>query len=271
MCVITPDKQVFIVSDLHLGDGSKKDNFRKYRKRFDCFLDGLDANAQLVLAGDVFEFWQCPHGAVVREYQDLLKRLVDMKALFIVGNHDIDLLGFVDLSLGDRFTGLLRKDLSIERNGRTIFVCHGHEFDEFNDPSRSLFIGRIVSILGGEAEMRLGPEIGGQSTETFLLSLLRGFGTSFLSLYRKFHKTPSESKARMDKYLVALRDFKQKHPEVHTVVSGHTHLSGTYEDWYFNTGCWQDEEAAYAMIGTDGRIELRRPNGEQVKRKLWAD
>ncbi|MBS3734744.1 MAG: UDP-2,3-diacylglucosamine diphosphatase [Phycisphaerae bacterium] len=273
---VDPNAPVYVVSDLHLGDGTAKDNFLPYRRRFERFLDGIAPDAQLVLAGDVFEFWQCQHGAIVREYLPLLRRLVDMDAIFIVGNHDIDLLGFVDLPLGDRLTALLCEDLPLERGGRTIRIYHGHEFDTYNDPKRWLFLGRVMTILAGQAEIHFGPEIGGQPTEALLSKLwnrVRKLGRvlwfPLLWLYRCFRKTPAESQRKRKKHLGRVLKFKRDHPEIDVIVAGHTHEAGTCGDWYVNTGSWQSADgAAYAVIAADGSVTLQKPDGAPVVRVL---
>lgn len=267
-----PDKPIYVVSDLHLGDGTDKDNFRPYRHHFERFLDELEPGTQLVLAGDAFEFWQCQHGAIVREYLDLLRRLVEMKAILVVGNHDIDLLGFVELGTGDPITALLRKHLTLERGGRTIRICHGHEFDKFNDPKRWLFLGRVATILAGQVEIRIGPEIGGQPTEKFLEKVISAIGRWLMRCYRRFNKTPAESRKKRNEHLTGLLAFKQNNPKIDVIVAGHTHEAGTYEEWYVNTGSWQCENGAgYAVIGPDGTVELKRPDGTPIRHALWQD
>ena len=114
-------KTLYVVSDLHMGDGTAKDNFAEHRQRFEAFLDEVveqDDDGRLILAGDVFEFWQSPHGDIVRTYLDLLKRLVQRRAVFIVGNHDIDLLGFVGLPVESALIDHLVADLVVDRGGK---------------------------------------------------------------------------------------------------------------------------------------------------------
>jgi UDP-2,3-diacylglucosamine pyrophosphatase LpxH len=58
---LTAEKDIFVVSDLHIGDGGPRDNFSVDSKaqKFDCFLDYVeDCGADLFVLGDLFEFWQ---------------------------------------------------------------------------------------------------------------------------------------------------------------------------------------------------------------------
>jgi len=264
-----------VISDLHMGDGTAKDNFREYRNRLETFLDYVagQGNSRLILAGDVFEFWQCSHGAIIREYLDVLKRLLDMNAAIIVGNHDIDLNGFVGINLDTQFFRALCKNVTVKASSRNITVCHGHEFDEYNNPKRSLFIGRISAILAGEAEMRVGTEVGGVPTEKLLLRLVRWIGQSFLKIYRKLHKTPAEAgEKKQNKYKTALDQYKENHPETDVLIAGHTHKPGTYGGWYYNTGSWQQDLATYVRITPDGDVSLYRwPSGEIYENALWSE
>ena len=46
---------LYVVSDLHMGDGTAKDNFAEHRQRFEVFLDEVvekDDDGRLILAGD---------------------------------------------------------------------------------------------------------------------------------------------------------------------------------------------------------------------------
>ena len=60
----------YIVSDLHMGDGSASDNFAPIKSRFEEFLDMVekDEGYKLVLAGDIFEIWQSRMGEIGRAH-----------------------------------------------------------------------------------------------------------------------------------------------------------------------------------------------------------
>lgn len=264
-------KTLYIVSDLHMGDRSPKDNFREYIGRFESFLDDVvdaDHNGQLILAGDTFEFWQCQHGTITRAYLVLLKRLVAMKSIFIVGNHDIDLLGFVGLDINSPFIDLLTDQFHLARNGKNILICHGHEFDKFNDPARWLFIGRIAAIAAGRAEMAVGTKVGQEATEGMLL---RGL-LWLINLCRP--KTAGEKLEKgktIDDVQAKLEKHHTEHPN-ETVVAGHTHKAGWYGDWYVNAGSWQTDQAHYVKIDTDGTMTLRKwPGNELDETQIWPD
>ncbi len=269
-------KTLYVVSDLHMGDGTAKDNFTEHRTRFEEFLSGVveqDSDGCLVLAGDVFEFWQSSHGSIAKMYFDLLRRLVERKSAFIVGNHDIDLFGFIGLPVDSPLIGCLAMEVVLKRGDRHIRICHGHEFDKFNDPRKAMLLGRIATMLAGEAEMRLGTKLGGVPTEKRLERIVRRIMAGFAWFYRNIlNKTAgerTEKDKKVDETKVALDNYHPQHPD-QTLVAGHTHKAGWYGDWYVNAGCWQTEQAHYVKITPDGEVSLHRwPGNEIEETKLW--
>ena len=271
-------KTLYIVSDLHMGDGTAKDNFKEYRPRFEDFLAGVveqDPNGCLVLAGDVFEFWQSSHGSIAKIYFDLLKRLVERKSVFIVGNHDIDLFGFIGLPVDSPLIGCLAMEVVLERGDKHIRICHGHEFDKFNDPRKAMLLGRIATMLAGEAEMRVGTKVRGLPTERWLERAVRWVMGRLALVYRKsFNATPGERSdkgKKIDETKVGLDNYHPQHPD-QILVAGHTHKAGRYQDWYVNAGCWQGEQAHYVKITADGEVSLHRwPENDIEENKLWTE
>ncbi len=269
-------KTLYVVSDLHMGDGTRKDNFAEYCQRFEQFLGEVvekDPNSCLVLAGDVFEFWQSPHGDIVRAHLELLKRLVRSRSVFLVGNHDIDLEGFVGLPVSFPLIECLATELGIDRGGREIRICHGHEFDKYNDPRKLLWLGKIATVGAGQVEMWLGTKIGDETTESLLEKIFRGIQAWLARRYRSwFGKTAGEkveAGKKIDEVRHALDKYRQDH-ERQLLVAGHTHRAGWYGDWYVNTGCWQSQQAHYAKISPDGQVSLHKWPGQEVDQtQLW--
>ncbi|MDN5279947.1 MAG: UDP-2,3-diacylglucosamine hydrolase [Clostridiales bacterium] len=83
--MLNADKDIFVISDLHLGDHGKRDNFTVKGKDKDGneidrlellneFLDMVEKrDGQLVIVGDLFEFWQANIGEVIRKNLPLLR------------------------------------------------------------------------------------------------------------------------------------------------------------------------------------------------------
>ncbi len=291
-------KTLYVVSDLHMGDGSDKDNFARYRQRFENFLAEVveqDPNGCLVLAGDVFEFWQSMHGDVVRTYLPLLQRLARRRSVFLVGNHDIDLRGFVNLPLQIPFLDMLTTEVIVTRDGSEIQIRHGHEFDKYNDPNKAMLLGKIVTLAVGQLELKVGTTIGGRSTESALAEAwesnkalpqkmwdgLKSWPArigvkTLVVLARCFRRLFGRTAGERSKAGSKLNDLRRKLDGYHKsypnylLVTGHTHKAGWYGDWHVNAGSWQGKEAHYVKITSDGRISLHKwPGQKEVKTQLW--
>lgn len=157
-----PADKVYVVSDLHLGDGGVRDNFSYKDKRgqFTRFLDQV-GDDELLILGDMFEFWQMNIDRAVMTNQGLLDRLAGMNVHYIPGNHDADLAGFADASgslkdfLNHKFfRDRMKKVLARNYGGQSFIFRHGHEGDVYNDHTAPV-LGRVAAIVAGLAEDRL--------------------------------------------------------------------------------------------------------------------
>lgn len=163
----------YLISDLHLGDTSVRDNFayKEKREQFSRFLDTV-GDSELLVLGDMFEFWQANIDRAVLANQSLLDRLADMNVSYIPGNHDEDLAGFARASgsLEDFlnhafFRERAKKELSRKYGGKRFVFRHGHEGDVYNDKTSPDF-GRVVTILTGMFEDKLGSRYIDKHTQT---------------------------------------------------------------------------------------------------------
>ncbi|MES2639173.1 MAG: UDP-2,3-diacylglucosamine diphosphatase [Myxococcota bacterium] len=124
---IKADRPVWIVSDLHLGNGGRSDSFMGKDRALFALLDQVRAaGATLVINGDAIDFLQAgDFTAVLRAHGKLLRAFADLAATngvwYVVGNHDHDLHVYRDL---------LRFDVCDELwIGDDTLVEHGHGFD----------------------------------------------------------------------------------------------------------------------------------------------
>ena len=120
----SPD--VRIVSDTHFQNPGVRGE-RERRERFIHFLDGLPANCELFLLGDIFDFY-FEYRSVVSWYYldvfDAIRRTTGrgIRTHFLGGNHDY--------WVGDRFAtelGVILHDIDIliETQGRRVVLAHG--------------------------------------------------------------------------------------------------------------------------------------------------
>lgn len=124
---IPGDQVVYLVSDIHLGDGSPSDTFLGKDREFIAFLARARAHhAHLVVAGDIIDFHQAwamsrvlrAHGKVIGE---LSRYADDLGVTYIWGNHDYDIALFRDLLRFDVCSSL--------EIGDQVLVQHGYEYD----------------------------------------------------------------------------------------------------------------------------------------------
>lgn len=126
------DRLVYVVSDIHLGDGSPSDTFMGKDREFLAFMARARAHgAHLVVAGDIVDFHQAwtlarvlrAHGRLLGE----LSRYADeLGVTYIWGNHDHDIRLFRDL--------LRLRVCSELLLGDEVLIQHGYEYDPWIGP-----------------------------------------------------------------------------------------------------------------------------------------
>ncbi len=123
-------RYVFL-SDLHLGDGGKGDDLAHNGRLVEAALEQwyLPRGYTLVLNGDVEDLNKFSLPAI-RAAWARLYGIFDAFAAAgrlrkIIGNHDLALLQEKD------YPYPLLHGLTLERNGKRIFVCHGHQASRF--------------------------------------------------------------------------------------------------------------------------------------------
>ncbi len=134
--MLDPSARIVIFSDLHVGNGSRTDDFLPNSGLFLTVLGSyyLENRYKLILNGDIEELQRF-------RLPDIMSRwsaVYDLFALFerehgflrLVGNHDLDLLGRTDhpFRIGEA--------LRFSYHENSIFVLHGHQtttrFERFN-------------------------------------------------------------------------------------------------------------------------------------------
>ncbi len=270
----TDDKRtIFVVSDLHMGDGGPRDNFAVDDKEamFNKFLDLVESeNAKLYILGDLFDFWQGNFGDIIMARKKLLDRLANMDTAYIVGNHDWDLGSLVDQDfINHNFFKTMRKPFSQVIGDKKFYFMHGHEVERHKNQQRPAW-GRILAILAGIMEDRKGSPMlsAGGIVEKTLIRASRifmwiwNFALNHLdSVRNKEHDhdfdtelTPSQNPQLVPKVL-KLYEIARVKNNCDVVVAGHTHRARN-ESWYCNPGCWVGSRNSYLRIDTSGKIEL---------------
>lgn len=244
-------KKHFIVSDLHMGDGSSADDFKINKSLFGDFLEHVkEQDGQLVLAGDVFELWQSALQQVLKANADLIYPLFALKPIIIPGNHDFYVKTFSDIGF------IYYPAYRLEVGDSIIRIEHGHEHDPNNDPQRNMELGKLVAAIVGHAENWIHKDVEedlmtafGKAKKT-AHSIWESITTPWKE-EKKNQKTPD-----LTPFEKAAERLTEK-GEVTHVVFGHTHnpdkkLNGHY----FNSGSWVNEEPTFVEID-EKRISLQ--------------
>ena len=266
---------IFVISDLHLGDGGPRDNFAHDNKlyKFNSFLDYVEKEkGRLYILGDLFDFWQAHIGKSIKTYISLLDRMADFNPIYLIGNHDADLEQLIGM---DMFTHPIFSNMTgpfIEKIGdKDVKFIHGHELDvmyQKNGPGW----GDIISILGGIIEDKKGSPLlsAGGFNEKMLLKTGRSFMWLWDKVMNSVEKTRNTSTHPHDfemeltpaqdpkKTRGLLSLYKKDHSlnKYNILVAGHTHSAKTLKDWYFNSGCWVGSRQNYIRITKDCQINI---------------
>lgn len=263
----------FVVSDLHLGDGSGKDNFKKNEGKFRDFLKKVKKDkGQLVIAGDLFELWQCSIFDIFHRYHRLLAEMLELNPIIVVGNHDIELVRLAGLSLP--FTDrIIAEGYFIP--GSKIYVEHGNAYDAWNDPKRALKAGRFIAHAIGYAEY-----VDPKAEET-MSELWGGMRRLFQSPEPQMKEswdwnTPANRPdPDIDKYIRGakkrIKQSKGTRKRIWRIVMGHTHQEGFTKDWtVFNSGSWVTDRPSYAEVNPGmNHVEIKYwPSGKKLE---WAE
>ena len=268
---------IFVISDLHMGDGGSRDNFSRGRKgnreaELGKFLDYVcGERGELVIIGDLFEFWQANLSTLVVKRRGLLDRFAEMRAVYVVGNHDVDLQAFIGTGfLCHPFLGQMCRPFERTINGKRFRFMHGHEVDPFNCGELPSW-GRMFSIFAGICEdaeespfLPDGRPVEGLLDEfgELLLRLLNssrskvGKPTPIIARPNpKQQLTPAQNAERVEELHRKYREHKEAHGYDVAIV-GHTHRPGRLEDWYYNSGSWAGQSNNFLRISASGRVDV---------------
>ena len=279
-----PDNHsIFVISDLHMGDGGARDNFplNNREKELSSFLDYVASQqGELVVLGDLFEFWQMNLSKIVMKHLPLLDRLAAMNVTYVLGNHDADLDGFVGTGflshpLFQRMFGPFERQIG----GKRFMFMHGHEVDPVNrgdEPD----LGTLCCIFAGMQEDKNGSPVlpDGEFVEDHLEEIgnilediaghfkgaetrLTGWwGQLYSQVSRRLqrtrgtaarHFTPAQNPDRAKEMLAMYwEDMEDNGYDV--LIAGHTHHPGHIEDWYFNSGTWARKTNTFVQVSPDG-------------------
>jgi UDP-2,3-diacylglucosamine hydrolase len=125
---------VYCIADAHLGaDGEGKE--REKEKKLISFLERVkNEQADLIIAGDLFDFYFEYNAVIPRRYFDVLAKLKEIihegvTVWFIAGNHDFWVGPFFSREIGVK---TYTKSLKIRLAKKRIFLAHGDGLGRFD-------------------------------------------------------------------------------------------------------------------------------------------
>jgi UDP-2,3-diacylglucosamine pyrophosphatase LpxH len=163
-------KKTVFISDVHLGPGNNWDWFNIDKEGpylvqfFEYLLDRqtkVDDIKELVLLGDLFDLWVCPHDQAPHTLSDIVtaqhevidaikKTAAKVHTLYVNGNHDFRV---TKQHIDEIFEGSVKHIGNVYRRGN-IHAEHGHKFALFNycpdlknGGTRGLPLGYYISRL----------------------------------------------------------------------------------------------------------------------------
>ena len=233
--------RALVLSDAHLGAVPERSE-----RRLAAFLEAAPERAdELVVAGDLFDFWFEYRTVVLREHFGILRRLADaadrgLRIRLVGGNHD---------AWGGSF---LREEVGVEPvdgpvttrvGGRRTYLAHGDGLGGGDWGYRAL--KRVIRSRPAVEAFRLLPP-------DLAVPLVRGLsGTDGESAGAGSRAGPLADHAA---------ELIRGRPDLELVVFGHSHRPRLDEvepgRFYLNPGDWIDE-FTYGVVGPE-TVELRR-------------
>lgn len=267
---MTTIRPIFCVSDLHMGDGGPRDNFAhmsggRREQEFISFLDYVESqDGKLYIVGDLFELWQGNVSQVLTCRVGLLDRLAMMGAMYLLGNHDIDLRYFDSrngVSLAHPLLRNLKLEWTIEVNGKRVLMIHGHEQDKYCR-SDVPGLGRISAIYSGLREDRNGSPLYGKYGEQTVEARSLSRWDRLSNFARRCVGEPNHSQIMRQAILGTYVKSKCS-----ALIYGHTHEPGQFYQYttafgmhlpvrVFNCGTWAEQVNSFVRIDPSGEITV---------------
>ena len=143
------DSRILILSDLHMGNGGRRDEFRRNAGLVESVLKNyyLPERYSLVLNGDVEELFKFPLDSIVSRWRHLYELFLRFNEngffLRTFGNHDASLLDEKNYILEP----FLLESLRLSYNDEDLLIFHGHQASVFLWETYPLVSRAIVWFL----------------------------------------------------------------------------------------------------------------------------
>ncbi len=214
----------WVISDTHFQATGRSDELGKAgRAALREFLMSIP-DGSLILCGDILDLLRASLAEIEAADEDLLALIFRKALVWIVGNHDVGALSFMD----GKYRGVPIVERYVE--GSTIFM-HGHQFDAVNSGWLGPSITRVVDWITDRTTSRV--NVWARTIEHWIRSVGR-FG-------------------RHEDYREKAFEFLKEHSEYTQIVMGHTHKKDSVvrpEGTYVNSGTWINGARGFARLWT---------------------
>lgn len=243
-------RTLYLISDAHLGAGDAALEDRKIRMLASLFRRVAAEKAELVVLGDMFDFWFEYRTVVQSEHLEAIRLLEGLvvngcRVSMVAGNHDFWLGDFVRRRLG---IVVHMDSLVLEQEGRRFFLAHGDGLGPGDAGYKVL-----KAVLRCPASVRLyrmiHPDLG--------IPLAKWF-----SQISRNHFTNGRCRDGDPLRRAAAEKFSQGYD---AVVFGHVHLPELREE-HGKTYCNLGDFITHFTYGRlkDGRLTLERMTEENI-------
>jgi UDP-2,3-diacylglucosamine pyrophosphatase LpxH len=251
---------IIAVSDVHLGyEACNKEAFKIFIEKV-C--ESLGTDDHLVLVGDFLDFWRRNNVAVALENQDILLKLMSLKARvhYVAGNHDYLILSLAQ-ELKDSYPFEVSKNVRLYNGGKWFYFTHGYELEVLAN----------LEPMTVEAYETVSKSLC-QMTEAFLGSILSNLWRALQIIFKEgdeklrsiqaIVKGP-ERRTGMDRVEALARSEVKRLflglMKDDALVFGHTHRP-FIDEKVANTGSWVSEAAEQNTYVTieNGKMALKK-------------
>ena len=210
--------RIFAASDIHMGDGSPRDDFAPRRQDFLASIPEPSPGDVTVLVGDILDGTRYGIDRCLSANRALLAVLGGLRPWWVVGNHDervwslrghLEPMGF---RLVDR--------MLLAQGNRVWYVCHGHEWDPAN--KKGSWTGKAATGVANFVGKRW------PKAEDWLA--------------KQAQKLDGTGRYDQGSFAATVDSFQRQFEGVSGVLAGHTHVkehrTNALGKRYVNTGTW---------------------------------
>jgi len=245
---LTQKNKIYFASDVHLGLPNYKESLVR-EKRFVRWLDTIKDDAkEIILLGDIFDFWFEYKRAIPRGFTRFLGKLCEITDFgipvhFFTGNHDMWIFDYLPKETGI----ILHKEPIVkEYSGKKFFLAHGDGLGP-GDKSYKLLKKIFASRFSQWLFARFHPNIGIWIANTW-------------STHSRYSRETRPFEGEDKEWLILYSKKLLKSEDFDYIVYGHRHLPMDLQlnekTRYINLGDWITN-FTYAVFDGE-KMELKK-------------